>query len=340
MYQVSKTAAFFFVPFDMATTLYLHSLVLSVVFQTYIQASTQVHNSCMENRQEALRLSFDALAAVTTADAEQEPPVPVVSTQAVRGTLERLRPHYSAFKINALMDIYNHGNHPGSVPLDYPHYRHGIQQVLNASIRAAPTRSLLAHTVEFTAALVAVVNLVYILLLSSSFQSTLFEQITIPVGYVITLLGLFELVVRIDPFGVLHFTPVTKLNATFDGIAALAAIVSLYGLVHPEYRLELLLTGRAIDVVRILRFQTIFRDVIRRSGEILPALAGPVSMLVAVNHLFVYLGMALWGGAIQVGSYENITPRYDLNNFNSYFEVSDQRDEKRFWSWRIAQIEF
>ena len=114
----------------------------------------------------------------------------------------------------------------------------------------------------------------------------------------------------------------TKLNPTFDGIAAVAAATSLYGLIHYKYRVELLLTGRAIDMVRIMRFQKIFRDVIRRSGEIMPALVGPFSMLVATNHFFVYIGMALWGGAIEVGTYENITPRYDLNNFNSYWEVS------------------
>jgi two pore calcium channel protein len=81
--------------------------------------------------------------------------------------------------------------------------------------------------------------------------------------------------------------------------------------------------GRAIDMIRIMRFFQIFRDVVRRSGDVLPALAGPVILVLTTIHVFVYFGMTLWGGAVDVTELANIsqlTPMYALNNFNSYTE--------------------
>jgi len=70
-----------------------------------------------------------------------------------------------------------------------------------------------------------------------------------------------------------------------------------------------------------MRFFQIFRDVVRRSSDVLPALEGPVILVVTCLHIFVYLGMALWGGSIDVGRHKGqITDLYDLNNFNSYQE--------------------
>lgn len=65
----------------------------------------------------------------------------------------------------------------------------------------------------------------------------------------------------------------------------------------------------------------IFRDIVQRSSDVLPALAGPTILVVASIHLFVYLGMALWGGAVDIGAHPGlIEDLYDLNNFNSYAE--------------------
>lgn len=311
IYEDSKASAAFFILFEIITTLYLHSLVLSVVFQTYIQASTDVDALSMENQEETLRLSF---AVLQTADG-------TVPHRMVRKSLQFLRPHYPEIKINALMNIYNQHNILEE-PYDYPRYRQQIECVLNASIRARPTRTFFSWTVENVATSVAVLNLVFILLLSSSWELAWFDSIRFPVGYTLTLLGGLELAIRADPLHMFSFTPITKLDPFFDGMALIAAGVSLQGLWYIQYRLEFLMIGRAIDVIRIMRIQRIFRDVVRRSGDILPALVGPLSLLVVANHLFVCLGMALWGGSIEVGNYGDlITELYDLNNFNSYLEV-------------------
>ena len=72
-------------------------------------------------------------------------------------------------------------------------------------------------------------------------------------------------------------------------------------------------------MVRVMRFFPFFRVVVRRSAEVLPALTGPLTLVMTTLHVFVYIGMALWGGAIEVGKLgEEITPLYDLNNFNTY----------------------
>lgn len=316
VYNVSRQSAFFFVTFDIATTLYLHSLVLSVVFQTYIQASTEIHDRSISDREESIRLAFIALQD----PADQEGAVRKVRTESLRKVLQVIRPHYNAMKINALVEILD----PADVQsIDFPTFRNKIRQSLNASIRSAPSRNLFAYAVEITAAVVAISNFIYVILLTSQFEAYWFDVITLPAGLVITMLGLFELIARANPFHWFNYTPTTRLNPTFDGLAALAAGVSCWGLLHYDYQLELMLTGRAIDMIRIMRFQRIFRDVVRRSGEVIPALAGPLVLVVSTNHLFVYLGMAIWGGAIKVGAHEDIlTPLYDLNNFNSYWEVS------------------
>ncbi len=70
-----------------------------------------------------------------------------------------------------------------------------------------------------------------------------------------------------------------------------------------------------------MRFFKMFRDIVRRSADVIPALAGPLILVITALHMFTYLGMALWGGAVQVGQHEGeIEHLYDLNNFNSYEE--------------------
>ena len=76
-------------------------------------------------------------------------------------------------------------------------------------------------------------------------------------------------------------------------------------------------------MIRIMRFFQIFRDVVRRSADVVPAMAGPFILVLSILHVFVYFGISLWGGAVDVevmAQNENITSLYYLNNFNSYTE--------------------
>lgn len=265
--------------------------------------------------------------------------------------METIRPHYNVLKINALVEMFGNNN---ASEVDFPTFRTKIRQALNASIRTARIASPLAMSIELTAVVVAVVNFIYVILLTSSFSTWWFDTIELQLGAAITVAGLVELILRTNPFRVHNFTPMTRFNAAFDGLAMLAALISSVGgsfgccmFACPKHHvipltffccslagigmaicdshsgaLEFILMGRAVDMIRVMRFFQIFRDVVRRSSDVLPAMLGPIVLVLTMLHIFVYIGMALWGGAIEVGKlteYE-ITPLYDLNNFNSYLE--------------------
>lgn len=113
--------------------------------------------------------------------------------------------------------------------IDYPTFRTKIRQALNASIRTARTATNFAMGVELIAVLVAVVNFVYVILLTSEFQADWFDAVTVSAGSAITILGLLELVIRFNPLRIPNFASITRLNPTFDGLALLGALVSCIG---------------------------------------------------------------------------------------------------------------
>ena len=86
---------------------------------------------------------------------------------------------------------------------------------------------------------------------------------------------------------------------------------------------ELLLIGRAIGMIQSMRFSIWFREVLQRSLYVLPFLTGPIILILTAMHIFVYIGMALWEGTVDVEEQEsngNVEYLYYLNNFNSYRE--------------------
>jgi len=324
MYAANKLSALFFVLFIVTSVFYLHSLVLSVVFQTYIQAAGEIHQRNASDREDAVHLAFLALLQEER-DGEQElaQNESLVDVELVRDTLRLMRPHYNTLKINALVEILDPSSQ-GTV--DYATFRTKIRQALNASIRTARNASNLAMSVELIAVMVAILNFAYVLLVSSPFDAEWFSTpMQEEIGGFITLLASFELLIRFNPLRIPDFTPLTRLNATFDGTALLAAFVSCIGIglyaTGRPMSLEFILVGRSIDIIRTLRFFSIFRDIVRRTSDVTPALGGPVTLVISTVHIFVYLGMALWGGAVEVGDQVGeIEDLYDLNNFNSYRE--------------------
>jgi len=324
IYQVNKLSALFFVIFIVTSVFYLHSLVLSVVFQTYIQAAAEIHQRNASDREDSVHLAFMALLQDEHHETSHENGTneSLVDVELVRDTLRIMRPHYNTLKINALVEILDPSSQ-GTV--DYVTFRTKIRQALNASIRTARNASNLAMSVELIAVLVAISNFIYVMLVSSPFSAEWFTTMQEEIGGFITLLAAFELLIRFNPLRIPDFTPLTRLNATFDGTALFAALVSCIGIAlfacGRPMALEFILVGRSIDIIRALRFFQIFRDIVRRTSDVIPALGGPVILVISTVHIFVYVGMALWGGAIEVGAQEGeIEDLYDLNNFNSYHE--------------------
>jgi hypothetical protein len=237
-YQSSHWSAVFFVLYIVATVFYMHSLVLSVVFQTYIQAASDIYDRSLTDREDTLQLAYAALKKQHQMDAGkqpgrtqksgkdnlQQPSVHAgIPMYLVREALESLRPHYNAMKINALVEIFD----TKASDVDYSTFRTKIRQALNASIRTARIASPLAMSVELTAVVVAVVNFVYVILFTSDAQW--FDTVELELGAVITVAGLAELLMRTNPLRVPNFTPMTRFNAAFDGLAMIAAVTSCIG---------------------------------------------------------------------------------------------------------------
>lgn len=226
----------------------MHSLVLSVVFQTYIQAATEIHDRSSADREDGLQLAFLALKNQQHLDsrkqqqhsqgsAGEEERLALQAAQSggipmylVREALESLRPHYSVMKVNALVEFFDN-----NADVDYPTFRSKMKQALNSSIRTTRIASPLALSIELTAVIIAMVNFVYVILLTSSFNAGWFVAIELQLGALITIVGVAELLLRTNPLRVQNFTPMTRFNGTFDGLAILAALTSCFGASFARY---------------------------------------------------------------------------------------------------------
>lgn len=238
MYQQTHWSAVFFVLFIVVTVFYMHSLVLAVVFQTYIQAATEIHDRSMTDREDALQLSYTCLMKQRQYDLkkrqshQQQPenerkriPSQIgIPMYLVREVLENIRSHYNPMKINALVEIFETSD---DNDLDYATFRTKIRQALNASIRTARIASPLSMSIELTAVVVAITNFFYVILLTSSFSG--FDMYQLQIGSVITIAGVVELIMRTNPLHVQNFTPMTRFDTAFDGLAMVAATISCSG---------------------------------------------------------------------------------------------------------------
>ncbi|GAX17248.1 hypothetical protein FisN_10Lh105 [Fistulifera solaris] len=321
-YEQSQLSAVFFVSFIVISVFSMQSLILSVVFHAYMRASKEIRKKAAAQRELAIQLAFKSLqfhhrlgqdASTTTS------PGDCIPLSLVQQILEIIRPHYSALKINALLEIVASSDQKY---IDYATFRAKIRKALNASIRTTRTASTLAMTIELAAVLVSMINFVFVIMISSRFHDRSLSITAILICFGITFAAGGELVIRFNPFRIPDFTPLTRMDPAFDGIALVAAIVSFIGFLllifstNATTAVNCMLIGRALDMVRIMRFFQFFRDLIKRSSEVLFYLVGPSFLVISTLHVFVYVGMYLWGGNISTESYQ----MYDLNNFNSYQE--------------------
>lgn len=95
IYANGHANAIFFVIFIVVCVFYLHSLILSVVFQVFIQAATEVHHRSAVDKEDAIRYAFLALSA--TGIAKQ--PMCEAHADLIRDSLRKLRPHYNDLKV-------------------------------------------------------------------------------------------------------------------------------------------------------------------------------------------------------------------------------------------------
>jgi len=278
----------------------------------------------------------------------------VVDVRLICEAFRLLRPHYNQQKLDVLTEIIvpyrfensselqraglggDDGTHThtdtdtNKHSIGYGEFRNRIQQALSSSVRTTRTHSALGMAVEILSISVAIVNFLYVMIFASRVHphERNFKKEFV-MGSIITLLTLCEMGLRYNPWQFKYrINPITRINAVLDGMGCLGGIVSLFGMVMHlaighENGLEYLLIGRAIGMIQSMRFSIWFREVLQRSLYVLPFLAGPIFLILTAMHIFVYVGMALWEGAVDVeeqASNENVQYLYYLNNFNSYGE--------------------
>jgi len=232
---------------------YLHSLVLSVVFQSYLDGMAAIRECSALDKEKNLQLAYEALSELKNEEFRSSS----APCRRIRGALGLLREHYTVTKMDVLMktvDPFNSGS------IDYNTFRIKIPVALNLSVHSIRPRNSLSRFLETLEIAAASVNLLYVVLASSSYSSWLWDAAVVPVGFLITLVCLVELVTRLVVVKILRTADVEtgKPNSTFDGLAFVAAITSLVGLaLHgvTEYKraLDCVFTGRAIDMIRCLR---------------------------------------------------------------------------------------
>ena len=234
---------------------YLHSLVLSVVFQSYMDGMAAIREHSALDREKNLQLAYQALSVY---EKDEEQSAVMAPTNRIRGALSLLRGHYTTHKVNVLVQTVDPF---GSGALDYNAFRMMIPKALNLSVHSVRPRNNISRLLELFAAGAAITNLLYVVMASSSFSSRWWDAAVVPVGFTITLLCLVELVGRLIIVKILRAADVVsgKPNSTFDGLAFVAAATSMVGLaLHgtTEYKraLDCVFTGRAIDMIRCLRF--------------------------------------------------------------------------------------
>jgi len=72
MYQSTHWSAVFFILYIVVTVFYIHSLVLSAVFQTYIQAAGEIHDRSATDREDSLQLAFESLKKQHQEDSQKQ----------------------------------------------------------------------------------------------------------------------------------------------------------------------------------------------------------------------------------------------------------------------------
>ena len=256
-YSESPWNAIFFVVFIVVSVFYLHSLVLSVVFQVFIQSATEVHRQSATDKNNSMKLAFLALTSPRNDNAKNNydefssDENALVDVRLICEAFRLLRPHYNKQKLNVLTDIIvpsnfesgtevvqrtehegrDGGKNSNKHNIDFDEFRTRIQQALSSSVRATRTHSALGMAVELLSISVSIVNFLYVMIFAS--QSHPREKRTkseFSIGSIITLLTLCEVSLRYNPWKFSNrINPITRLNAVLDGMGCLGGIVSFFG---------------------------------------------------------------------------------------------------------------
>ena len=258
MYNDNRTNAWFFVIFIVICVFYLHSLILAVVFQVFIQSASEVHERSLLEQERTIKLAFQALQSANPKNTDD------VETSLVRSMLQKVRPHYNGLKVrvgsirkrntpvilfalsvclpqqlyryffcfyliqkmNVLMEIFD----PMSEKtVDYATFRNQSRLSLNSSIRKVRANPFCDTAIQVFSIVITAINFIYVILLTSVFHQEEFGNATVGLGFALSIAGMFELVLRrFNPLKMKYY-PISGSNSLFDAIAFGGATVSIVG---------------------------------------------------------------------------------------------------------------
>jgi hypothetical protein len=238
VYNQYPSSAIFFVSFLVICVFYAHSIVLSVVFQTYIQAMTVIRQRSVKGRHESLKLAFNALHPQNDPEHSEL----IIEMAKVKRVIQLLRPHYDSSKVEVLTQILDPSS-DGKITFHSFHER--FPRVLRTSLRTSRSMTSRPFFLSSLSVFVAILNLVYVLLLSSALEFLLLSNLIFPMGSFIVFLALLEIILRLQPS-----TSSINRHRILDSLSLIAALMSLTGLVMHHIKnstgLQWLLFGRAI----------------------------------------------------------------------------------------------
>jgi len=291
VYFSQKPSVLLFGSFMILCVLFFNAMILGILFKTCRIVSIEDGERAEKQRDQAVRLCYVALLQ-HQAQLKVSGDDGSVNICFIRDVMKAVRPHYSAMKVTALVDIVSPGE---NLYIDFASFRINIRHALNASLRTARSATPVALLTELVAVIVAVANCTYAVAVTTAVP----DDVTIVwVGAGIACLAAVELLLRFNPFRLRDLLPLTRFDATFDGIALVAAIISLVGIGLFRFGFEgskqVVVIGRAVDLVRIIRFFQVFRDIVFKLRNVVPDLGGPVVVALSSLHVFVYCGIALW----------------------------------------------
>jgi len=238
VYDQYPSSAIFFVSFLVICVFYAHSIVLSVVFQTYIQAMTVIRQRSIKDRQESLKLAFLALQPQNDTEYSEA----LVEMAKVKRVIQLLRPHYDSNKVGVLTQILDP---PHDEKISFHSFCERFPKVLRTSLRTSRRMTSRSFFLSSLSVFVALLNLVYVLLLSSALEFLLLSNLIFPMGLLIVFLALVEVIIRLHPSACSM-----NRHRVLDSLSLIAALMSLTGLVMHSINnstgLQWLLFGRAL----------------------------------------------------------------------------------------------
>jgi len=100
IYNEHRPAAIFFLSFNVSI-LYSRSLVLSAVFNAFVKAMKTIHGRCLSDREDSLRLAFQALHKFDAFKGEGT--THFVPMEVIKRVLQVVRPRYSDVQVSWIL---------------------------------------------------------------------------------------------------------------------------------------------------------------------------------------------------------------------------------------------